>query len=263
MEFIHLHNHTEYSLLDGACRVLDNKGNPGHIIKLAQKCGMNSLAITDHGNLFGAIEFYQGCRKAGIKPIIGCETYLEIPNEDSRKSFHLTLLAKNETGYKNLMKLISKGFTENLVSGRAKLKKDWLIEFKEGLIALSGCLQGEVSSAILENKPEEEIKKIISWYMETFGKENFFIEIMNNGMVEQKRIIPNLTKFAKHFGLGIVATNDVHYPVKSDSILQEILLCIGTGTTLDDPKRLKFSTQEFYFKSPKEMKELFKEFPDN
>lgn len=262
MEFVHLHNHSEYSLLDGACRILDNKGNPAEFIKLAAKYGMNSLAITDHGNLFGVIEFYQGCLKEGIKPIIGCEVYIDPEEEDSRKSFHLTLLAKDNTGYKNLMKLVSKGFVENLVAGKGKIKKEWLREYSEGLIALSGCLQGEVASLALQESGEKKILDVAGWYREVFGKENFFVEIMNNGMKEQQKVIPQLVNMAKKIGVGIVATNDVHYVNKDGSLLQEVLLCIGTGTTLTDPKRLKFSTQEFYFKTPQQMKEIFKDYPE-
>ncbi len=263
-EFVHLHLHTEYSLLDGACRIFDNNDQPAEIFLLANKYGMSSLAITDHGNMFGVIEFYNAATSSGIKPIIGCEIYIDpqdiIP--DQRKSFHLTVLAKDNDGYKNLMKLLSKGYVENLVASKGKIKKDWFEEYKKGLIILSGCLEGEIPYLLLSEKSEEEIKKVVGFYIDVFGRENFYIELMDNGLEKQRKLLPKLYELAKKFDLKLVATNDVHYVNKKDAKLQEILLCIGTKTTLDDPNRLKFETEEFYFKSPQEMILIFKDCPE-
>ncbi len=263
-EFVHLHLHTEYSLLDGVCRVFDNNGQPADIFLLAQKYGMSSLAITDHGNMFGVIEFYKAATSSGIKPIIGCEIYIDPQNvvSDQRKSFHLTVLAKNNEGYKNLMKLLSKGYVENLVASKGKIKKEWFEEYKEGLIVLSGCLEGEIPYLLLKESSEEEIKKAVGFYIDVFGRENFYIELMDNGIEDQRKILPKLYETAKKFDLKVVATNDVHYVNKKDAKLQEVLLCIGTRTTLDDPNRLKFETEEFYFKSPQEMAQIFKDCPE-
>lgn len=263
-EFVHLHLHTEYSLLDGACRIYDNAGEPSELFKLAKQYNMSSIAITDHGNMFGVIEFYRACSKMGLKPIVGCEIYIDPEDEqkDQRKSFHLTLLAKSLVGYQNLMKLLSKAYVENLISGKGKVKKSWLKEYSKDIIALSGCLEGEVVSSILEEKPQDEIDKIIEVYLDTFGKENFYIELMDNNLEDQKKILPKLIKIADRHKLKLVATNDVHYVKDKDYKLQEILLCIGTRATLDDPNRLKFGSEEFYFKSPQQMSEIFKDYPE-
>lgn len=262
-KFVHLHLHTDYSLLDGACKI-DNDGQAGELFKVAEKYKMPAVAITDHGNMFGVIKFYQSAMAAGIKPIIGCEVYIDPSDEskDQRKSYHLTLLAKNNDGYRNLSKLLSKAYVENLVAGKGKIKKEWIAEYKDGLIALSGCLEGEIPSSLLEGKQEKEVDKIVDFYVSVFGKENFYVELMNNGMEEQEKIIPLLYKIAKKFNIGVVATNDVHYVNKDDAKLQEILLCIGTKTTLDDPNRLKLPTEEFYFKSPQQMSDIFKDYPE-
>lgn len=259
-EFVHLHLHTEYSLLDGMCRVDENSD----LFELAKKYNMSSLAITDHGNMFGVIEFYRSCASNGIKPIIGCEVYIDPEDkiQDQRKSFHLTLLAKNEVGYKNLMKLLSKAYEENLIAGKGKVKKEWLKDYSEGIIALSGCLEGEISYDLLSGRSDHEVDKTVEFYIDVFGKGNFYIELMDNDLEDQKKIIPKLYNIAKRFGLKTVATNDVHYVNKKDAKLQEIVLCIGTRTTLDDPDRLKFGSEEFYFKSPDEMYEKFKEYPE-
>ncbi|MCX7911008.1 MAG: PHP domain-containing protein, partial [Endomicrobia bacterium] len=240
-EFVHLHLHTEYSLLDGVCKIYDIQNQPDLVFQLAQKYKMPALAITDHGNMFGAIEFYEASTACGIKPIIGCEMYIDPEDEiqDQRKSFHITLLAKDEIGYKNLMKLLSKGYTENLIAGKGKIKKNWLNEYKEGLVALSGCLEGEISYKILENKDEKILKDTVGFYLDTFGRDNFYIELMYNNLPEQKIVLEKLLELAKKMDIKTVATNDVHYVKKDDYVLQEILLCIATRTTLDDPNRLK------------------------
>ncbi|MEN3014020.1 MAG: DNA polymerase III subunit alpha [Endomicrobiia bacterium] len=263
-EFVHLHLHTEYSLLDGVCKIYNLQNQPDILFEVAQKYKMPALAITDHGNMFGAIEFYEACMSCGIKPIIGCEVYID-PEEqiqDQRKSYHLTLLVKDEIGYRNLMKLLSKGYVENLIASKGKIKKSWLAEYKDGLIALSGCLEGEISYNILENKSEETLKDIVGFYLDIFGKENFYLELMYNKIPEQKIVLEKSYELAKKMNIKTVVTNDVHYVKKEDAKLQEILLCISTRTTLDDPDRLRFSSDEFYFKSPQEMYAVFKDFPE-
>ncbi|MCX7716679.1 MAG: DNA polymerase III subunit alpha, partial [Endomicrobia bacterium] len=262
-EFVHLHLHTEYSLLDGVCKIYDNKDQPGNLFNLVEKYKMPAVAITDHGNMFGVIEFYQACVSSGVKPIIGCELYIDSSDiiQDQRKSFHLTVLAKNATGYKNLMKLLSKGYEENLIAGKGKIKKEWLYNYREGLIVLSGCLEGEIPYCLLEESSEHQIPDVVGFYLDVFGRENFYIEVMDNGLEEQKKVLPKLYEIAKKFNIKIVATNDVHYIDKKDYKLQEILLCIGTKTTLDTPDRLRFATDQFYLKSPQEMCEIFKDQP--
>jgi len=259
-DFVHLHVHTQYSLLDGAC-LLPN------LIKMAQDYRMPALAITDHGNMFGAIEFYQACIDAGVKPIIGCEIYIangsrfdKTASIGEEKSHHFTLLAKDETGYKNLMKLVSAGFLEGFYY-KPRIDKELLSQHSKGLIGLSGCLKGQfercLSSGSMENalKAGNEFKEIL-------GPENFYIEIMNNSLPEQKKINKNVVEAAKKLGVGIVCTNDVHYLKKQDAYAHDALLCIQTQTMLDDPNRMKLATDEFYFKSPDEMKALFAELPE-
>ncbi|MFN3550670.1 MAG: DNA polymerase III subunit alpha, partial [Endomicrobiia bacterium] len=245
-------------------RIYDNKAEPSELFKLAKQYNMPSIAITDHGNMFGAIEFYRACSETGLKPIIGCEIYIDPEDEqkDQRKSFHLTLLAKNFNGYKNLIKILSKAYVENLVAGKGKVKKSWLKEYSKDLIALSGCLEGEIANSILESKTQDEIDKIVEVYVDAFGKENFYIELMDNNLEDQKKVLPKLVEISNRHKLKLVATNDVHYVKDKDYKLQEILLCIGTRTTLDDPNRLRFGSEEFYFKSPQQMVEIFKDYPE-
>jgi len=265
-DFVHLHLHTEYSLLDGACRILDNRRAPGNLIQRASQYKMPALGITDHGNMFGAIDFYQACVNSGIKPIIGCEVYVapqsryvKEGSSISEAANHLILLAKDRTGYENLMRLVSIGYLEGFYY-RPRIDKEVLKDYSKGLICLTGCLKGEVSQAILNDDPDKA-KKAISFYGEIFGKENLYLELIDNGISEQKKICRELIKLGKEIGIPSVATNDCHYVDKADAYAQEILLCIGTGKTLDDPTHLKFSTEEFYFKSPQEMKQIFAEMP--
>ncbi len=265
-DFVHLHLHTEYSLLDGACRILDNRGAPGNLIQRASQYKMPALGITDHGNMFGAIGFYQACVNSGIKPIIGCEIYVAPQSRYvkegsgiSEAANHLLLLAKDKTGYENLMKLVSIGYLEGFYY-RPRIDKEVLKDYSKGLVCLTGCLKGEVSQAIL-NDDHDRAKKDISFYSEIFGKENLYLELIDNGISEQKKVCQELIKLGKEMGIPLVATNDCHYVDKTDAYAQEILLCIGTGKTLDDPSHLKFSTEEFYFKSPQEIKQIFAEIP--
>ncbi|MFA5156066.1 MAG: DNA polymerase III subunit alpha [Candidatus Omnitrophota bacterium] len=259
-EFIHLHLHTQYSLLDGACRIPD-------ILALAGLYKMDSLAITDHGSMFGAIEFYMNAQKAGIKPIVGCEVYVAPKSrlektlqnaEDS--SYHFILLAKDETGYQNLMKLVSLGYLEGFYY-KPRIDKEALSRYSKGLIGLTACLKGEVP-VLLQQKRFNDALKATDDYLNILGKDNFYLELQENRIPEQKTVNEGLVKISKELGLPLVATNDVHYLQKEHAPSHEALLCIQTQTTLNDPNRLKLQTDEFYFKSPTEMKKIFQDFPE-
>lgn len=237
------------------------------LIKRSIELRFPALAITDHGNMFGAIEFYQEAMKQGIKPIIGYEAYLapesrfsRDPEEEKRGRAHLTLLVKNMQGYKNLVKLATSAYLEGFYY-KPRIDKEILSQYSEGLIALSGCLKGEVARYILENKVDKA-KKVIGEYQDIFGKDNFYLEIQDQFLPEQKKVNKALVKISKELDIELVATNDVHYLHKADSYSHEILLCIQTQTTLNDPKRMRFSTNEFYLKSEEEMKYLFSEIPE-
>ena len=258
--FVHLHVHTEYSLLDGACRLKD-------LMKAARDYRMPALAITDHGNMFGAIDFYRGAIARGVKPIIGCEIYVA-PKSRLEKSlkpgkeafYHLVLLVKDEVGYKNLVKLASIAYLEGFYY-KPRVDKEILAKYHEGLIALSGCLKGEIPTLILDNRIGEA-KRVASEYRDVFGQENFFLELHDHGIEEQKRINRELISMGKELGIPLVATNDCHYIRKEDASAHDILLSIQTATTIDDPNRLRFSTEEFYLKSPQEMRDLFHQTPE-
>ena len=259
-DFVHLHVHTQYSLLDGAC-LLPN------LIKMAADFRMPALAITDHGNMFGAIDFYQTCIDAGVKPVIGCEVYIapgsrfdKTASISKEKSHHFTLLAKDESGYKNLMKLVSIGYMEGFYY-KPRIDKESLAKYSKGLIGLSGCLKGQVERCLLAGDLENAVK-MGSEFKDILGEGNFYIEIMDNSLPEQKKISRNIVEVARRIGVGLVATNDVHYLKKQDAYAHEALLCIQTQTTLDDPNRMKLQTDEFYFKSPDEMKALFADLPE-
>ncbi len=257
-DFVHLHVHSEYSLLDGMCRI-------DELPKLAKEMGMKSIAITDHGVMFGAVNFYKACQKEGIKPIIGCEAYLaprtrfekEVGIDD--EYFHLTLLCKNKKGYENLIKLVSLSFTEGFYY-KPRIDKDILKEYSEGLICLSGCLAGELSTLILADK-YEEAKEKAKWYKDVF-KDDYYLEIQNNGVAQQVIVNQNLIKMSRELNIPLVATNDSHYLRKEDSYNHEILLCIQTGKKMNDETRMRFATNEFYIKSPEEMADYFSEVPE-
>ncbi|MCD6413377.1 MAG: DNA polymerase III subunit alpha [Elusimicrobia bacterium] len=268
-DFVHLHVHTEYSLLDGVARILslDASGNTvaGDLIEEALRHSFKALAITDHGNLFGVLEFYLACRKAKLKPIIGSEFYLASRSAKdqtsplSRKNFHLTVLAKNNTGFRNLMKLSSYGYTDGFYY-KPRIDEDILFENSEGLVVLSGCLHGKIPSMVLDGDFEaalEYAKKMKS----VFGKD-FYIELMNHDLEDEKKILPSLVEIARRLDLKTVATNDVHYARREDAELQDVALAIGTRAKLADEKRFKMSTRELFLKSGEEMAELFREFPE-
>ncbi|MDD4953757.1 MAG: DNA polymerase III subunit alpha, partial [Candidatus Omnitrophica bacterium] len=259
-DFIHLHLHTQYSLLDGACRI-------NEILNLAAQYKMDTLAITDHGNMFGAIEFYQEAQKAGIKPIIGCEVYVapgsrldKTSGSIEDASNHLILLAKDEAGYQNLMKLVSSGYLEGFYY-RPRIDKELLAQHSKGLIGLTACLKGEVAS-LLAQKRFNDALKCADTYLNILGKDNLYLEVQPNSIPEQKIVNDGLVRISKELGIPLVATNDVHYLQKKDAAAHEALLCIQTQTTLDDPNRMRFQTDEFYFTSPQEMKEAFKDIPE-
>ncbi len=254
-EFVHLHLHTQYSLLDGAC-LLES------LIQKVKDYRMPACAITDHGNMFGAIEFYDLAMRNGIKPIIGSEVYIAPDSRFEKSShgiheasFHLILLAKNETGYKNLMKLVSIGFLEGFYY-RPRIDKEILVKYKDGLICTSACLKGEIPHLIYTNQLDQA-KKVVDEYKNIFGKENFYLEIQDNLIPEQETVNRELMKFAKDMNIGLVATNDVHYIEKEHARAHETLLCIQTQTTLDDPNRMRLQTDEFYLKSNSAMARTF------
>ncbi len=257
--FVHLHLHTEYSLLDGCCRI-------GELFDAVKQNGQDTVAITDHGVMYGAVNFYKAAKRAGVKPIIGCEVYVA-PNSRFDKERvndlaynHLVLLCKNETGYKNLIKLVSKGFTEGFYS-KPRVDKELLEQYSEGLIALSGCLAGSVARALLAGD-YQKAKEEALWYNSVFGKENYYLEIQNHFYEEQQRINPFLIKLSRETGIPIVATNDVHYIKKEDAKVQKVLICLQTGKKLTDDNPLSFDTDEFYLKSGEEMAAVFYNLPE-
>ncbi len=259
MSFVHLHLHTEYSLLDGACRIND-------LLEKAKELGMEHLAITDHGAMYGVIDFYQAAKDKGIHPVIGCEVYtakrsrLDKESGIDNKYGHLLLLAKNQTGYKNLMYLSSVGFTEGFYY-KPRIDMEILREHAEGLICLSACLKGEIPQRLLNGDKDGAKEKLLE-YKEIFGNENVYIELQDHGLPEQREVLPLLISLARETDTPMVATNDVHYIKKEDAKAQDVLLCIQTGHTIDEENRMKMSTEEFYLKSEEEMSELFSYIPE-
>jgi DNA polymerase-3 subunit alpha len=264
MSFVHLHQHTEYSLLDGATR-------PEALAKRVAQLGMPACAITDHGNMFGAVEFYNAMKKEGVKPIIGCEMYVaygsrhdkagvEDGQADAGANNHLIVLAQNDIGYKNLVKLVSAGYTEGFYY-KPRIDKELLREHREGLIVLSSCLKGEVSQSLAGGN-FQKAKDAALAYREILGPENFFLEIQDHGIPDQQKIVPMMAQLGRDVGLQLVGTNDSHYLDKSDAFAHEVLLCIGTGKTLGDEKRMKFYSDDFYVKGADEMRRVFADYPE-
>lgn len=258
MSFAHLHVHSEYSLLDGACRI-----EP--MLDKIKSMGQTSVALTDHGVMYGVVDFYKAAKARGLNPIIGCEVYVaprsrfdKVHGIDNER-YHLILLCKNNTGYKNLIKLVSEGWVNGFYT-KPRVDKELLEQHHEGLIALSGCLAGEVARA-LERNDYEEAKKVAEWYNGVFGDGNYYLEIQNHGLDEQLRINPMLISLSKELNIPLAATNDAHYVDKQDSKIQQVLICIQTNHTLGEDTGLEFGTQEFYLKSEEEMREAFSECP--
>jgi DNA polymerase-3 subunit alpha len=262
-DFVHLHLHTEYSLLDGACRV-------DKLIEKAHELKFPALAITDHGAMYGAVDFYKAAREKGIKPIIGCEVYVAPGSRLERKTgstgggrdvyHHLGLLAKDEAGYKNLIKLTTAAHLEGYYY-KPRIDKEILAKYREGLIALSGCLAGEIPDLIAKDQLDKA-RETVDWFKQTLGAENFYLELQNHGIAEQAKVNRHLIQWAKEFGLKLVATNDVHYIEKSHSHAHDCLICIGTQTQLADTKRMRYEPEQFYLRTAEEMKARFVDTPE-
>ena len=255
MGFAHLHVHTEYSLLDGSNKIQE-------YVARVKELGMDSAAITDHGVMYGVIDFYRAAKKEGINPILGCEVYVapgsrfdrEVTGGDDRY-YHLVLLAENNTGYANLMKIVSRGFTEGYYY-KPRVDKEILRRYHEGIIALSACLAGEVPRYLVKGMYAEAKEKALE-YQDIFGKGNYFLELQDHGIAEQAMVNQRLVQMSQELGIGLVATNDVHYTYAEDEKPHDILLCIQTGKKLSDENRMRYEGGQYYVKSPEQMAELF------
>lgn len=256
--FVHLHVHTEYSLLDGAARIKD-------VIEKACQLGMPAVAITDHGNMYGVVDFYKEAKKKGIKPLLGCEVYVaprsRFQKEQGRDDYryHLVLLAKNIEGYRNLMKLVTASYLEGFYY-KPRVDRELLSRHSKGLIALSACKAGEIPVLLLAGK-DDKAHETALWYREVFGPGNFYLELQDHGLAEQKELNQKLLKLGEETDIPLVVSNDVHYLERGDAEAHDVLLCIQTGKTVEDEKRLKFEGSEFYFKSEEEMRQTFADFP--
>ena len=259
MSFVHLHVHTEYSLLDGACRI-------GKLIDRVKELGQDAVAITDHGVMYGVIDFYKAAKAAGIKPIIGCEVYVAPRRMSDRvhgidnEGRHLVLLCENETGYRNLSYMVSRGFLDGFY-GKPRIDLELLRQHSEGLIALSACLAGAIPRALRAGDYDGAKKQALE-LGELFGPEHFYLELQDHGIPEQNEVNAGLLRLAKETGLPLVVTNDAHYLTREDSEIQDVLMCIQMGKTVDDPNRMRFETKEFYIKSEQEMRSLFPHLPE-
>ena len=261
MSFAHLHVHTEYSLLDGSNKIKE-------CISRVKELGMDSVAITDHGVMYGVIDFYKAAKAAGIKPVLGCEVYVapgsrfdkEARGNSESRYYHLVLLAENDTGYHNLMKLVSRGFTEGYYY-KPRVDMELLQEFHEGIIALSACLAGEVARNIVQGL-YEEAKEAALRYEKIFGKGNFFLELQDHGMSQQQMVNQALVRMSRETGIQLVATNDVHYTYEDDVKPHDILLCLQTGKKLADEDRMRYEGGQYYIKSEEEMRGLFPYAPE-
>ena len=257
-EFVHLHVHTDYSLLDGACEI-------GELTSEAARQKMPAVAVTDHGNLFAAANFFHQASTHGVKPIIGCEVYVAPDSHknrgaDAERSNHLVLLCENDEGYRNLIRLVSTGFLDGFYY-KPRIDHELLSKNNRGLIALSACLRGEVTEHVLENR-YEQARASAYRLQEIFGKGNFFLEVQDQGLDVDKRVNDGVVRVARETGIPLVATNDCHYLTRADAKAQEVLLCIQTGKTMSEPNRMRFATDQFYFKTAQEMAQVFRELPD-
>ena len=257
MAFAHLHLHTEYSLLDGANRI-------GPLVSRLKELGFTHAAITDHGVMYGAVDFYNACRDAGITPVIGCEVYICRNRFEksgaAREYSHMILLCENNTGYQNLIKLVSAGFTEGFYY-KPRIDYELLKQHTEGLICLSACLSGDLPKMLLEGR-YDDAKTYALQMQELFGRDHYYIELMDHGIPEEKTVLPRLVRVAQETGIPMVVTNDCHYLNREDSKAQEVLLCIQTGKTLQDESRMRMNTEELYVKSEAEMRAVFPNFPE-
>lgn len=260
MAFTHLHVHTEYSLLDGSCKIKE-------LVARAKELGMDSIAVTDHGVMYGVIDFYRAAKEVGIKPIIGCEVYVAPGSRFDREMgsgedryYHLVLLAENNIGYSNLMKIVSKGFVDGFYY-KPRVDYEVLSKYHEGIIALSACLAGEVAR-MLQRGMYEEGRAAALRYQEIFGKGNFFLEMQDHGIAAQKNVNSALMRMSKETGIGLVVTNDIHYTLETDAKAHDILLCIQTGKKVTDENRMRYEGGQYYCKSEEEMKKLFPYAPE-
>ena len=261
-KFVHLHNHTIYSLLDGACRL-------DELTQRAYELDMPAIAITDHGNMFGALEFYESAKRAGVHPIIGQEFYVapesrtqkNEPSKGGKPNYHLTVIAKNNKGYKNLIKLSSIAYVEGFYY-KPRIDREVLEQYSDGLFILSGCLKGEIPWKILQGDIDGA-KETARWFLERFGTEHFFIELQNHNLENEKKVLPKLVQLAREMGIRMVATNDTHYINAEDYDFHDKMLCIQMDKSVDDPDRMRFGSNEFYLKSQEEMQELFGEIPES
>ncbi len=259
MDFVHLHTHSEYSLLDGACKI-------DKLLLRTKELGMKAIALTDHGNMYGVINFYKEAKKQGIKPIIGCEVYVaprsrfDMEGRNDKDPAHLVLLAENFTGWQNLVKIVSSGFTEGFYY-KPRVDMELLKKYHEGIIALSACLAGNIPQCILK-EDEAGIKKYVTEYVNIFGEGNFFLELQDHGLEEQQRVNTRIISLAREYNLPLVVTNDIHYINKEDASAQDVLLCIQTNRKVTDEDRMKFGSEEFYLKSADEMANLFPNLPE-
>ena len=255
MSFVHLHTHTEYSLLDGSNKIKD-------YVSRVKELGMDSAAITDHGVMYGVVDFYEECRKQGIHPVLGCEVYVAPGSRLDREAvsgedryYHLILLAENNTGYQNLVKIVSKGFTEGFYY-RPRVDKEVLRQYHEGLICTSACLAGELARLLVRGF-YEEAKEAALEYQEIFGEGNYYLELQDHGLADQRKVNQMLLRLSAETGIPLVATNDCHYTRAEDAEAHDVLLCLQTGKKLSDENRLRYEGGQYYVKSPEEMEALF------
>src|ERR1700723_3816100 len=255
--FVHLHCHTDYSLLDGACEI-------EQLMDLVVEQKMPSVAMTDHGNLFGAVEFYNKAKEKGVHPVIGCEVYVSqqglASRSDTDRYNHLVLLCENQDGYRNLLKLVSTAFLEGFYY-KPRIDKDLLAQHSKGLIAMSACLRGDINETILADR-YDDARRLAYTYSDIFGKNNFFLEIQDHGLEQDKRLTPVVNRLSQETGIPLVATNDSHYLRRDDARAHEILMCIQTGKTMSDPNRMHWDHPDFYLKTRDEMMALFGELED-
>src|SRR5579872_5126664 len=256
--FVHLHCHTDYSLLDGACEI-------SQLMDLAVEQKMPAIAMTDHGNLFGAVEFYNKAKEKNVHPVIGCEVYVSQQGHKTRvendRYNHLVLLCENQEGYRNLIKLVSTGYLDGFYY-KPRIDLDLLASHSKGLIALSACLRGHIAETVLADK-YDDARRLAHQYADVFGQKNFFLEVQDHHLEQDKRLTPELVRLSQETGLQLVATNDSHYLRRDDARAHEILMCIQTGKSFNDPNRMRWSTPDFYLKSREEMMELFGEIEDS